>query len=255
MDNTGSNVANSLAVPRPGRLNPFSFPSDTDLRFILLIVCVLGASLWIYNLGLWRTKEDFLVSASTMIHCEKSSGMRTAIDEIATGNPKGEDELAVASKAYAQCIALLNLRESSRMLGGVALLVIVAGTIYLVFPMWKRKRKRLVPLPLEDMPEVKAELTALCNQAELKKLSQFLWNPFNPVIEGLAFGRRGRYAVALTGGLVKQAYVNPPVFRAVIRHELAHLRNGDIDKTYFTIAIWWAFVITALVPFIAYLLL
>jgi len=42
-----------------------------------------------------------------------------------------------------------------------------------------------------------------------------------------------------------------PVFRAIMRHELAHLRNGDIDKTYFSVAIWWAFVITALVPFAA----
>jgi Zn-dependent protease with chaperone function len=240
------------AALRPGRLNPFAFPSDTDLRFILLIVCVLGASLWIYNLGLWRTKEDFLASATTLMNCEKSSGMRNAMNEIAANNPKGKADLAVASAANAQCIALLNLRESSRMLSGVALLLIVAGGIYLVFPTWKRKRKRLLPLPLEDMPEVMAELTALCNEAELKKQPQFLWNPFNPVIEGLAFGRIGRYAVALTGGLVKQAYVNPLVFRAVIRHELAHLRNGDIDKTYFSVAIWWAFVITALVPFLAY---
>lgn len=254
MDNTDSNQTTTQAASQPACLNPFSFPSDTDLRFILLIVCVLGASLWIYNLGLWRTKEDFLVVATTMINCEKSSGMRTAMGEIASGNPKGEGDFAVSSKAYAKCIAPINLRETSRMLGGVALLLIVAAAIYLVFPIWKRKRKRLVPLPLEDMPEVKAELRSLCNQAELKRLPQFLWNPFNPVIEGLAFGRRGRYAVAITGGLVKQAYVNPPVFRAVIRHELAHLRNGDIDKTYFTIAIWWAFVITALVPFIAYLM-
>src|SRR5438874_11306081 len=31
------------------RLNPFAFPSDTDFRFVLLIVSVLGASLLIYE--------------------------------------------------------------------------------------------------------------------------------------------------------------------------------------------------------------
>ena len=30
------------------RLNPFSFPSDTTLRFILLIVSIIGASLFAY---------------------------------------------------------------------------------------------------------------------------------------------------------------------------------------------------------------
>ena len=250
---TSNSEKTPQAASRPGRLNPFAFPSETDLRFILLIVCVLGASLWIYNLGIWRSNQDFLTSAATVINCEKSSGIQTAMLEIVTNNPKGNADFAAASAANARCIALFNLRESSRMLGGVALLLIVAGGIYLLFPMWNRKRKRLVPLPLEDMPEVRTELAALSQEAELKKQPQFLWNPFNPVIEGLAFGHMGRYTVALTGGLIKQAYVNPPVFRAVIRHELAHLHNRDIDKTYFTIAIWWAFVITALVPFIAYL--
>lgn len=141
------------------------------------------------------------------------------------------------------------------MLDGVALLLIVAVSIYLAFPTWKRWRKQLVPLPPEDIPEVMTELTTLCREAELKRQPQFLWNPLNPVSEGLAFGHMGRYAVALTGGLVKQAYDDPPAFRAILRHELAHLRNGDVDKTYLSVAIWWAFVITALVPFVAYILL
>jgi hypothetical protein len=39
-----------------------------------------------------------------------------------------------------------------------------------------------------------------------------------------------------------------PKFRAIVRHELAHLRNRDVDKAYLTIAIWWAFVVVAVVP-------
>ncbi len=34
---------------RGQRLNPFVLPSDTDLRFVLLIISVLGASLFTYN--------------------------------------------------------------------------------------------------------------------------------------------------------------------------------------------------------------
>jgi Zn-dependent protease with chaperone function len=41
-------------------------------------------------------------------------------------------------------------------------------------------------------------------------------------------------------------------FRAIVLHELAHLRNADVNKTYFAIATWWAFVIVALVPFTAF---
>lgn len=139
------------------------------------------------------------------------------------------------------------------MLDGVALLLIVAGGIYLAFPTWKRWRKRLVPLPPEDLPDVTAELANLRREARLARQPAFVWNPLNPMSEGLAFGRLGRYSLALTGGLVKQFYTDLPAFRAVIRHELAHLRNVDVDKTYFSIAVWWAFVITVLVPGAVYL--
>src|SRR5439155_7766392 len=66
---------------------------------------------------------------------------------------------------------------------------------------------------------------------------------------GLAFGRLGRYYVALTGGLVTQFYTDRPAFRARLLHELAHLKNADVDKTYFSVAILPAFLVTAFLPF------
>ena len=41
-----------------------------------------------------------------------------------------------------------------------------------------------------------------------------------------------------------------PAFRAVVLHELAHLRNLDVDKTYFTVALWWAFLLVGVAPFV-----
>ncbi len=254
MDNTSGIQAASQEAPRPARLNPFAFPSDTSLRFILLILCVLGASLWIYHSPFLQRTSDFVKSIDAQYQCIKGSNLEKTFPEIASRSPQGYTDLEAAQSANQRCMAPFYLQDVIHMLVGVILLLSVAGAIYLTFPAWKRRRKRLVPLPPEDLPEVMAELTALCREAGLKRQPQFLWNPLNPVSEGLAFGRMGRYAVALTGGLVKQAYDNPPAFRAVIRHELAHLRNGDIDKTYFSVAIWWAFVITALVPFVAYVI-
>src|SRR5258705_11090935 len=39
-------------------------------------------------------------------------------------------------------------------------------------------------------------------------------------------------------------------FRAVLLHELAHIRNGDLNKTYFAVATWYAFMAVALAPFL-----
>jgi hypothetical protein len=35
----------------------------------------------------------------------------------------------------------------------------------------------------------------------------------------------------------------------VVRHELAHIRNRDVDLTYFTVSLWHAFLLGAAVPF------
>lgn len=92
-------------------------------------------------------------------------------------------------------------------------------------------------------------LDELCREVGLARPPTFLWNPLDAANGGTAFGRLGRYYVALSGGLVTQFYVDPAVFRSVVLHELAHLRNADVDKTYFAVAVWQSFVLVGLVPF------
>jgi hypothetical protein len=62
-------------------------------------------------------------------------------------------------------------------------------------------------------------------------------------------GRVGPYVVAMGAGLVGQYYADRPTFLAIVRHELAHLRNRDVTQTYLAIAIWRAFLLVALLPF------
>ena len=51
------------------------------------------------------------------------------------------------------------------------------------------------------------------------------------------------------GGLVTRQLADPPAFRAVVRHELAHLRNRDVDLTYATVSLWYAFLLVGVLPF------
>jgi len=185
------------------RLNPFAFPSDTDFRFVLLIVSVLGASLLIYE-ALYNS-----LPANT---------------------------------------APLQSSRTAWVIGGVLLLLIVAGVIYWVYPVWKMRRDKLEPLDAEDAPEIVIYLAELCREAGLPSPPLFVVNPLNRTSTGLSFGRLGRYYIALNAGLVTKFYKDRPAFRAVVLHELAHLHNADVDKTYFSLAIGLAFLIAALVP-------
>ena len=116
-------------------------------------------------------------------------------------------------------------------------------------PWWIGRRRRLVPLGEDDAPAVVARVRELAAEAGLARAPRLVWNPLDPAPTGLAYGHPGRYTVALTGGLVVRATTDREGFDAVVRHELAHIRNRDVDLTYFTVSLWHAFLLGAVAPF------
>ena len=230
-------------TPRRTHLNPFAFPSDTDLRFMLLIVTVLGASLFIYNwICLQINFQQLLASTSCALLQTPKIKQAVSTYNIPLLN-KADDAIRLCGIPYQRL-------ETAYMIGGVVLVLAVAVVIYWFFPFWNLWRGKLVSLSTEDSPELMAYLAELCHEAQLARSPSFVCNPFNQTITGLAFGRVRRYYVALSGGLVTLFAKDRVRFRAIVLHELAHLRNADVNKTYFAIASWWAFVIVALIPFV-----
>jgi Zn-dependent protease with chaperone function len=133
--------------------------------------------------------------------------------------------------------------------------VVLAGAllIWWAYPWAKIRRRHLRPLP--DHPALVAALRAMCAEVGLRTSPTFLWNPLRPAPAAIAFGRiRTRY-IGLSGGLVVQFGRDRDEFRAIVLHELAHLRNGDVAITYFAVALWWSFVAVVLVPFVLFGLL
>jgi hypothetical protein len=231
------------------RLNPFCLPSDTGCRFVLLIVIVLAATLFVYNSMSIRG-----FSAQAQLYKDCLSLQPIAADVLSgLGSPlqvRDASELVAKSTAFSRCVMQAQRRNAEWMLGGVALVGLVTLGIVFLLPTIKIRRGHLVPLLSEDAPEVLSALQSLATQAELREQPTFLWNPLNSAITGLAFGRPRRHCVALSGGLVTKYYTDPDAFRAVVLHEMAHLRNADVDKTYFAVAVWYAFLAAALVPFL-----
>ena len=135
------------------------------------------------------------------------------------------------------------------MLGGTAALLLVAAALMLATPLWITRRRRLRPLTAEDAPAAVAEIRELAREAGVREPRVF-WNPLDASSGGLAFGHPGRYSIAVGGGLVVKQATDPPAFRAIIRHELAHIRNRDVGITYFTLSSWYALLLVVIVPFV-----
>ena len=224
------------------RLNPFAFPSETDFRFAQLVVATLGASIVVFTMaynsvpGIWEWKQAEYQRCYTAVQAAYPGDTATdIIDRVA---------------AHGACTAPTDRVQTTTVGGAVLLLAALIATLYWLLPRWKRWRADLVPLREEDDPELLAALRALSHEAGLREAPEFVWNPLNLAINGLAFGRRGRYYLALSGGLAVQYRIDPPAFRAVLLHELAHLHNGDVDKTYLALASGVAYVVAVIVPYV-----
>ncbi|PXX61121.1 peptidase M48-like protein [Nocardia tenerifensis] len=132
------------------------------------------------------------------------------------------------------------------MLLAVVAVAAVAIAIYLLWPTWRRRR--LLRIDLHSTDELAAELRDLVAVAGLRTSPEFAIDPRSDAVGAVVFGRLGRYTVCLDAGLIAHRSAAPGVLRDVALHELAHIRNRDVDIAYATVAVWRAFLLCALLP-------
>jgi Peptidase family M48 len=224
--------------PTPPRLNPFALPSDTSFRFLLLIVSIVGFTLFAFgwiHIKLADNERD----AGILLSCTRNEP--TALEALAHPDTGGS-----TVSAYLDCVAPVYRPRGVFMLGGVALLGATAGCLYL--GAYRARRRRFRGLSDDDVPGLAGEVAALATATGLAHPPRLVWNPLDRTASGVAFGPPWRRTIAITGGLVVRFASDRRSFRAIVLHELAHLRNRDVDVAFLTVAVWRAFLIVVLVP-------
>jgi Zn-dependent protease with chaperone function len=234
------------------RLNPFAFPSDTTSRFALLLLFAIAASVLIWSsmamLGL--SLQAGFANCSPNINAT----VNTLREQLAIAMEHLQQGTAIPQPPAvdtAQCYRPLNRRILPAMAIGAGLLASFTLGIWWLHPHWLAWRMKLSRLQKDEAPELVAALTRICSVAGLRRTPDFYWNPLGMAPRALAYGRAGRYRLALTGAMAMRYATDPSAFRAVILHELAHIVNRDIDKTWLAVGAWWALVASALVPRVA----
>jgi Zn-dependent protease with chaperone function len=219
------------------RGNVFALPVKTSLRFALLIVAVLASSGMVYEAIYFATPRGAALAALIRV-CQARA--------LAT-HPQGYSAYAAALVRARACRAGGERVEGLWALLGIGVLTVLAGAMYWAQPWWYRRHRHLVPLTSQEAPKVIERLEQLREQAEVGPVT-WLQQPLNFAPSAFAFGRVRRRIVAVSGGAVVSQVRQPAVFDAIVLHELGHIRNRDIDQTYLAVAIWWAFVVAALLP-------
>lgn len=214
--------------------DPFAVPGALWPRFVLMAVCVVAAAADLAALLAESVPPSPLMT---------SSRCRAMLFAVVRG-PDANSKLATFLAYHDECVIPPNPLPVPPELAvlvvtGAGCLLLYALTPYVII-----LRRGLVRL--DRMPELSRELSRLARTAGVRV--RFLADPLNPGIGGLAFGHVGARRVVLNRGLLALARTDRPAFRAIVLHELAHVRGGDLDVSYLTVILWRVFVGVLLLP-------
>ena len=240
-------MQNQATNPNRPPLNPFALPPSTTFRFILLLIAVLGASLYIFGYLYITIPTKFQLTDTAVNNYE-------IVRQTHSANTDADSQMIIAA-AYRYLVPA-DQNEAFWTLGCTLLETGLALLIFLLFPTLLQCQRRL--RSLDENPAYLAlsqHLAHLCQGLMLPAQPTFLMDTRNySTIDGETFGYFGKYYVVLSLGLINEFRIHPDVFDAYVLHELAHVRNKDINKTYFTISLCLAFIITALLPLLPILI-
>ncbi len=242
---SGRPVATSAIAPVADRSLPLLLPSATLTAFLLLIVAVLAFTV-VEHPGVY----GLLTGHSGGRIGPGNACMRRAI--AAAGGTDAAVRLWTTGQhvpGAAGC-AGDNARgdQSAGYLLAVLVVLLATGLQYWFASTRRARRDGVLPVTAGRFPELYGELTRLAGQAVPATRVRFLIDLLDPSAGGVAFGRVNRRHVLLGRGVIALMRDDPPAMRALVLHELAHLRNRDVDLTIITLAFVRAFVPLVLLP-------
>jgi hypothetical protein len=126
-------------------------------------------------------------------------------------------------------------------LAAPALVAIVLTTALVLAAPWiLEHRGHLVPVPSDLGGGALRRVPVLAAEIGLRTSPRLLWNPTRSSATAFAYGRPGNYRIALTPSLLGAYRRHPEAFDDVARHELAHVRNGDVLMAMSALYCWYA---------------
>jgi Zn-dependent protease with chaperone function len=218
-------------------------PAGTTVRFGTLVAVAAAGTLVVYATfaELWPVGQPRHQES-----CQVRAGLYLTSESVT-------DPDEATWSAYHACLTPVWLPRLVWLTAGLLALSVVSVLLYRLLPAWRIRRSRLRRLDgfpgLHD--HLADRLAALVVQAGLRRPPVFLLDPASPRTGGLVFGTGRHPYVCLDAGLVATAVRDRPVFDAIVLHELAHIRAGDVPVTYLTIAVWRSFLLVALLPYTA----
>lgn len=257
------------------RVDQLVLGRGTARRFTLLAALLLAScvnQIWMTTLA--------ICSKSSFTRCANAAGVDLSA-------PRSDQLPQLTTDSFNACRLEAVSDALHIALVGTGAVVCTALALYWTAPSWRRRRRRMVPAatfgsearrdpvpPTPFMyqrvwtaeewvrrergetsaPEVTRQeplshhLSRLTHKAGVGREPSFVVDVGALTAGAVVFGRGGRHTVCLYAGLLARRATHPELFDAVVLHELAHVRNSDVDIAYVTLALWRVFLFAVLLP-------
>ena len=239
-------------VPDPStparRVNPLFLPG-TALRFVVLVIVAVATT--------WDSWQVIVGSALghpyrvAMDRCVEGVSIVLRISDV---DPHQSQWITPAERGslvdFANRSCTSSYGAATTGIAFAVVLALVAGTLvlYWFWPGWYIRNRRLIPFPQSSrFAMLGADLASMAATSWTGPVT-FLLDVADQRVAGRAFGRVGRRYVVLSRGLIAVYDHEPGTARAIVAHELAHLRNRDVDAGYAAVWIWRLFLALAVAP-------
>ncbi len=236
-------VATPTAIDRRGL--PFVLPSATLTAFLLLIVAVLAFTV-IYHPGIYSVVTGHAGGSVAL----GNQCLRDAMTRI------GGTDAAVALWTSGQHVPGADVcqrtngffDQTAGVLLAFVMLFVATALQYWLGSTRRARRRGVVSITAERFPELHHDLVGLSDQATPGKGVRFLLDVLDTRASGVAFGRIQRRHILLGRGVLALRSQDPEAFQALVLHELAHMRNRDLDVTIITLSFARAYLVLVLAP-------
>lgn len=225
-------------APSPGaRANPFVGISETALRFVLLSAATLAAAEYAWQYIAEVPRSAVQTRASLCV-------------EVSTTTPSPP-----YSSEHARCWAENQAYPVAADIGiGLGLTVLGTLVILVVVPAVRAIQRGLADFDPSIGPEIPAVVDDLAGVLRIR-VPRLLLDPQSGGTARMVAGGLHGGALVIGPELALLHRRRPSQFRAVIAHELSHVRNTDVRLAEIATAAWLALILLVVVPYLVVVIL
>ncbi|MFD9791628.1 hypothetical protein ACFWXK_11835 [Streptomyces sp. NPDC059070] len=244
---TGAADSAPETSPATARPRPLAFvlPSATLSAFLLLIASVLAFSVIAHPAfyGVVLGREGAAPGPG-------NSCIRTAISRVGGTDAALRIWFSGRHLPGTEGCGAIHRRADQTMpfLLMVALLAVLTFAQYWLGSTRRTRRPGVVEITADRFPDLHHDVVRLASRAVQGVPVRFWLDLLDPRRTGVARGRVGRRHVVLGRGAIGLRDADQAAFEALVLHELAHLRNRDLDLTLVTLAFLRAYGVAVFAP-------